>query len=176
VAPTRRSLAALRPAAAGVAAFAILAIEACAGRKPAPAPPEHPPAEATPTPRPGAELPIPPAPPATGEETVTLTGVVTYRQRSALTPEAVVQVDLRDVSRADADAPPLARQIIERPGQVPIAFSLSCAKAAIEPGHAYAVSARITDRGQLQFVTDTRVPVLSGGLPGPIEIVVVPVR
>jgi putative lipoprotein len=122
------------------------------------------------------ELPIPPAPPGTGEETVTVTGVVTYAQRIALTPEAVVTVDLRDVTRPDTDAPPLARQIIDKPGQVPIPFSLTCAKASIEPGRTYAVSARITDRGQLQFVTDTRVPVLSSGLPGPIEIIVVPVR
>ena len=105
-----------------------------------------------------------------------MTGVVTYRQRIALTREAVVQVDLRDVTRPDSDAPPLVRQIIDNPGQSPIPFSLTCAKAAIEPGRSYAVSAAITDRGQLQFVTETRVPVLSGGLPGPIEIVVVPVR
>ena len=130
----------------------------------------------TPTPRPGVELPVPPAPPATGGETVTVTGVVMYRQGMALTPEAVVQVDLRDVTRPDTDAPPLARQIIDKPGQVPIPFSLTCARAAIEPGRSYAVSARITDRGQLQFVTDARVPVLSAGLPGPIEIVVVPVH
>jgi putative lipoprotein len=122
------------------------------------------------------ELPVPPAPPATGAETVTVTGVVTYRQRSALTPEAVVQVDLRDVTRPDTDEPPLVRQIIDKPGQVPIPFSLTCAKAAIEPGRSYAVSARITDRGQLQFVTDARVTVFSGALQGPIEIVVVPVR
>src|SRR5262249_2996423 len=150
----------------------------CTGRKPPPAPPGAPPAAQapTPTPRPGAELPIPPAPPATGLETVTLTGVVTYRQRIALTPEAVVQVDLREVSRPDADAPPLARQLIDKPGQVPIPFSLTCAKAAIEPGRSYAVTAAITDRGQLQFVTETRVPVFSASAPGPIEIVVVPVR
>ena len=94
----------------------------------------------------------------------------------ALTPEAVVQVELRDVTLLDAEAPPLARQIIDKPGQVPIAFSLPFARAAIEPGHAYAVSARITDRGQLQFVTDTRIPVITKGAPDAVEIVVVPVR
>jgi len=175
VAPTRRSLTAYRRA---TAALAILGMAACTGRKP-PATPPGPAAGVqtpAPTPRPGAELTVPPAPPATGEETVTLTGVVTFRQRIALTPEAVLQVDLRDVTRPDSGEPPLARQIIDKPGQVPIPFSLTCARVAIEPGRSYAVSAAITDRGQLQFVTETRVPVLSGGLPGPIEIVVVPVR
>jgi putative lipoprotein len=121
--------------------------------------------------------PAPPfAPPATGTETAAITGTITYRERIALTPEAVVQVDLRDLSNPDTDAPPLARQIIEKPGQVPVAFSLSYALASIEPGHAYAVSARITDRGQLQFVTDERIPVITKGAPQSAEIVVVPVR
>lgn len=59
---------------------------------------------------------------------------------------------------------------------MPIAFTLDYDPSLVEPGHTYAVSARITDRGQLQFVTDTRVAVLTGGAPAPIEIVVVPVR
>ena len=106
-----------------------------------------------------------------------LTGTVTYLQRVALTPEAEVQIELRDVSRADADAPVIAKQILRPAGkQVPLAFSLDYDTAEILPGRAYAVSARITDRGQLAFVTDTRVPVLTGGAPTNAEIVVVPVH
>jgi uncharacterized lipoprotein YbaY len=105
-----------------------------------------------------------------------VTGTVTYRQRIALTPEAVVQVELRDVSRQDAEAPLLARRLIRKPGQVPVAFTLDYDPSLIEKGHAYAVSARISDRGQLQFVTDTRVPVLTSTAPTPVEIAVVPVR
>jgi putative lipoprotein len=102
---------------------------------------------------------------------------VTYRLRIALTPEAVVQVELRDVSGQDVEAPLIAKRVIEKPGQVPIPFSLDYDPSLIEPGHAYAVSARITDRGQLQFVTDARVAVLGGAATAaPIEIVVVPVR
>ncbi len=106
-----------------------------------------------------------------------LTGTVTYFQRVALTPEAVVQIELKDVSRADADAPAIAKQIL-RPGgkQVPLPFSLDYDPAEIQPGRAYALSARITDRGQLAFVTDTKVPVLTGGAPTNAEIVVVPVH
>jgi putative lipoprotein len=102
--------------------------------------------------------------------------MVTYRERIALTPEAVIQVDLRDLSNPDAEAPPLARQIIEKPGQVPVAFSLSYALASIEPRHVYLVSARITDRGELQFVTEERIAVITNGAPQSTEIVVVPVR
>jgi len=106
-----------------------------------------------------------------------LTGTVTYVQRVALTPEAVVQIELQDVSRADADAPVIAKQILRPTGkQVPLAFRLDYDTAAIQPGRAYAISARITDRGQLAYVTDTKVPVLTGGAPTNAEIVVVPVH
>jgi uncharacterized lipoprotein YbaY len=101
---------------------------------------------------------------------------VTYLPRIALTPEAVVQVELRDVTDSDAEAASVAKQVIRRPGQVPIAFSLEYDPAAILPGHWYAISARISDRGQLQFVTDTPIPVLGSGAPDAAEIVVVPVR
>lgn len=106
-----------------------------------------------------------------------LTGTVTYLQRVALTPEAVVQVELQDVSRADADTTVIAKQIVRPAGkQVPLAFSLDYDTADIQPGHAYAISARITDRGQLAYVTDTKIPVLTGGAPTNAEILVVPVH
>ncbi len=105
-----------------------------------------------------------------------ISGTVTYRLRIALTPEAEVQIELRDVSRQDIEALLIAKRVIEKPGQVPIAFSLEYDPSLIEPGHTYAVSARITDRGQLQFVTDTRVAVLGAATAAAVEIVVVPVR
>jgi putative lipoprotein len=106
----------------------------------------------------------------------TLTGTVTYVQRNALTPEAVVQVELRDVSDPQAEPALVAKQVIRKPGQVPIAFSLEYDPAAILPSHRYSVSARISDRGQLQFVTDTEVPVLGSGASAAAEIGVVPVK
>ena len=103
-----------------------------------------------------------------------LAGTVTYLQRIALTPEAEVQVELREATE-DAAATPIAKRVIERPGQVPVAFTLEYDPSVIMPGRRYAVSARIWDRGQLQFVTEAPVPVLVGA-PSPAEIVVVPVR
>jgi uncharacterized lipoprotein YbaY len=106
----------------------------------------------------------------------TLIGTVTYLPRIALTPEAVVQVELRDVSDPETEAALIAKQVIRKPGQVPIAFSLEYDPTAILPGHRYALSARISDRGQLQFVTDTQVPVLGSGASDAAEIVAVPVH
>lgn len=148
------------------------ALPACTGNRQGPAPPPQPPPESEATP-----LPVPTASAAPFRETASLRGTVTYRQRSALTPEAVVQVELREAPRGgESDATVVARRILERPGQVPIAFELSYDPAAIDPTRAYTVSARITDRGQLQFLTETPVPVLTNGVGAEAEIVVTPVK
>ena len=52
----------------------------------------------------------------------TVTGTVTYRERIALTPEAMVEVQLLDVSIADASAKLIAEQTIKPQHQVPIPF------------------------------------------------------
>ncbi len=156
-----------------------LTLTACAGGHQPPASP--PPASPTPapaaTPAPAPSNPtVEPSPAAEPRPLASIAGTVTYRLLIALTPEAEVQVELRDVSRQDAEAPLIAKRVIEKPGQVPIPFSLEYDPSLIEAGHTYAVSARISDRGQLQFVTDTRVPVLTSVAPALVEIVVVPVR
>ncbi len=156
----------------------VLALEACAGPKPpspapAPAAAPAPPPTAAPAPE---RTPAPPPEPVLPPPTAFLTGTVVYAQRIALTPQAEVQVELRDVSLADTASVLIAKQVISTPGQVPISFSLEYDPTRILGGRAYAISARITDRGQLQFVTDTRIPVLTGGAQGPVEILVVPVR
>jgi putative lipoprotein len=96
----------------------------------------------------------------------------------ALTPQAEVQVELRDVTESDSAsaAIPVAKQLTATPGQVPIPFSLEYDPTKIVGGRSYAISARIVDRGQLQFVTETPIPVLEGGPPAAVEILVVPVR
>ena len=66
--------------------------------------------------------------------------------------------------------------MITKPGQVPVAFAVEYDPAAILPGHVYAVSARIEDRGQLAFVTETPVTVFGAGAVAAPEIVVGPVR
>jgi putative lipoprotein len=102
---------------------------------------------------------------------------VTYLQRVALTPEAVLQVELRDASVPEGEGPPVAKQVIPRPGQVPIAFALSYLPESLRPGRRYVLSARISDRGQLQFVTEQPVAAVPrASTAAPLEIVVVPVQ
>lgn len=101
---------------------------------------------------------------APADQTVAVSGSVTYRERIALPPTARIEVTIADVSLADAPSRTLASQRFAADGrQVPFAFSLTVDRADLDPRHSYAVSARITDAsGKLMFITDTRNSVAFG--------------
>jgi uncharacterized lipoprotein YbaY len=107
-----------------------------------------------------------------------LTGTVTYLQRIALPPNAIVEVQLADVSLADAAATVIVSQTIETKGmQVPIPYELNYDPAQIDPRMTYAVSARITVDDKLAWISDTRHDALTRGAPlTGIEVMVVPVQ
>lgn len=100
-----------------------------------------------------------------------LSGTVTYLERMALPPEAVVEVQLLDVSLADAPAKLIAGTRIAPAGQVPVAYRLDYDDSQIQPGHSYALLARITLDDRLMFINATHHPVLDGG-PDQTEITV----
>ena len=105
--------------------------------------------------------------------TATVTGTITYRERIALTPDAVVEVKLLDVSRADAPAITIGEQIIENPGQVPIAFEIEYNPTDIDERFTYAIGARITESGELAFINDTRHSVITRDNPTHVDMVLV---
>lgn len=110
--------------------------------------------------------------------TATVSGTVTYRQRSALPPGAVVTVQIQDVSRADAPATILGEQQIAMDGRsVPVPYSIAYDPSVIDPRNTYSVAARITDAGgKLLFISDTFIPVITRDSPTQdVAIVVVPV-
>lgn len=108
--------------------------------------------------------------------TASVTGTVSYRQRSALPPNAEVTVRLVDVSRADAPAVELAVQTFVTGGkQVPFPFSLSYDPAAIDQRFNYAVQAEIHVDGQLSFITTQSYPVITRGNPTTVDVIVEPV-
>ena len=71
-----------------------------------------------------------------------VTGSVSYRERLALTPDATLVVELRDVSYADGPAPLIARQTMVGPGQVPIRFEVHYSREDIVSRNLYSISAR----------------------------------
>jgi uncharacterized lipoprotein YbaY/heat shock protein HslJ len=110
-----------------------------------------------------------------GASTAMVTGVVTYRERIALPPDAVVIVRLEDTSRADAPATVIGEQVIDPMGrQVPIPFAVSYNPAQINQSGRYTLRARIEDAaGSLLWTNTQAYPVITGGNPtSDIEIVV----
>lgn len=101
----------------------------------------------------------------------TVTGTVSYLQRIALPPNAVVHVELEDVSRADTPAFVLASQKIITGGrQVPLPFWLTYDAASIDPRGRYNLRARIFIDGALRWISDTASTVINN------EVVNVDVR
>ncbi|WP_230169367.1 YbaY family lipoprotein [Roseomonas sp. CECT 9278] len=113
------------------------------------------------------------APQAARAQDGTITGTATYRERIALPPGAVLEVELRDTSRADAPAPRLAGTRVEATGQVPIRFTLRFDPARIDPRGSYTLVARLSVDGQLRFRGDTAHPVLTHGAGTTAEILLV---
>jgi uncharacterized lipoprotein YbaY len=107
-----------------------------------------------------------------GQKKAAVTGTVTYRQRIALPPGAVVEVSLLDVSRADVPAVVIDKQEINPTTQVPIPFTLNYDPAQIDERHAYAVQGRIMLDGKLWFTSTKRYAVITQGNPTRLEIVV----
>ncbi len=107
-----------------------------------------------------------------------LTGTVTYLQRIALPTGSVINIELQDVSRADAVAELLATQTLTTTGEnVPIPFELTYDTSQIDPRFTYAVRAQILVDGALRWTTTERYAVLTNGHPtSNIEVLVMPVE
>ena len=95
-----------------------------------------------------------------------VTGSVAYRERIALPPDAVIQVSLSDVSRADAAATVVAETtIVAGARQVPIPFSLRYDQSRIQANNSYAVRAVIKSGDRMLFTTDAAYRVITQGNP-----------
>lgn len=116
------------------------------------------------------------APRALRAQGATITGTAAYRERIALPPGAVLEVELVDIARADAPAERIAATRIEVQGQVPIPFTLEYDPARLRPQGRYALQARLSVNGRLAWRNDRIIPVPPGAPPGPVEIPLVRVR
>lgn len=101
----------------------------------------------------------------------TISGTVTYRERVALPPGAVVTVRVLDVSRADAPATVLAAGAFAVEGQVPVPYALTVDAADVGEQAMVTVWARLRSAvGTWQ--TDTHNAVLTRGAGDSAELVV----
>ncbi len=111
------------------------------------------------------------------EPNASVRGTVTYREDIPLTSGAQLEVELRDTSLQDAAAPLIAQQVIEDPGQAPIAFEVEYSRDDIVEGHTYSIQVRIIEGdGRLAFVNDTSFDVITRGNPDEVDIPLVLVQ
>ena len=159
----------------------LLPVLACQQSTPTPtiAPP---PATGAPATIPSVDGPTPTR--ASGNEIVSgrtpnasVRGTVTYRESLELTPDAVLVVELRDVSLQDASSVLIARQTISSPGQVPIEYEVRYNRDDINPRNTYGISAEIIESdGRLAFINDTAHDVITRGNPNRVDMVLVLVQ
>ncbi|WP_419946627.1 YbaY family lipoprotein [Candidatus Poriferisodalis sp.] len=115
--------------------------------------------------------------PASPGADASVRGMITYRERIALSPDAVVTVQLRNTSYADADAALIAEQIISNPGQVPIDFDLRYVSDEIDQRSTYSIWAIITEGdGRMAFANDTAYDVITRGNPRRVDMTLVMVE
>ena len=94
-----------------------------------------------------------------------VTGVVVYRERIALPPDAALTVRLLAVSRSDAPAVVLGEQRIHPTGQVPIPFEIAYDRARIDDRMSCTLEARIEAGGAPIFVSTRAFPAITRGSP-----------
>ena len=115
--------------------------------------------------------------PSGRQPNASVSGNVSYRERIALTPGAMLVVEIRDTSYADASAELIARQTISDPGQVPIRFKVEYNRDDIDSRNVYSVSARIIESdGRLAFTNDTAYDVITRGSPSKVDMLLVLVQ
>jgi uncharacterized lipoprotein YbaY len=104
-----------------------------------------------------------------------VTGSVTYRDRIAMPPEAVVIVELLDVSRMDAPAEQIGAHVIDDPGSVPLPYAVGFDPAEIVEDHSYTVRATISAHDRLLWTTDINYPVITSDNPTTVDLLLVAV-
>jgi putative lipoprotein len=108
---------------------------------------------------------------ADGVGAQTVTGTALYRERMALPVGATFDATLEDVSRADAPADVIGKARIESASNPPYKFSITYDPSKIDQTHLYNVRARITFKDEVLFTSDQAYPVITGGHPNHISIV-----
>jgi uncharacterized lipoprotein YbaY len=100
-----------------------------------------------------------------------VTGTVTYLQKMAMPPQAVIDVQLQEVSQPESAPKTVAEQkITVGHQQVPVPFELHFDSKRIDPGHGYELSARILVDGRVAFATNQPYPVLTQGKPSHVDM------
>lgn len=102
-----------------------------------------------------------------------VTGTVTYRERIALPPDAVVDVWITDIGPGVVAQAILAEATVPAAGrQVPLPFEVRIDPARVQATRPYGLRAAIRAGGETWFATTAPVPVLTQGAPAEVTVMV----
>ena len=104
-----------------------------------------------------------------GMSTGTIEGAVVYRERMLLPPDAQIEIQLQDVSRADALATVLAVVNMAADGAPPYPFTIDYDTSTIDARMRYALRATIHSGDRLMFTNTDYIDPFSKG---PVEVLV----
>jgi putative lipoprotein len=108
---------------------------------------------------------------------IDIVGSVSYRQRIALPPDAVLVVRVQDFPSANGQPRTLAEQRIELAGQqVPIPFQTTIDRDLIGKRPHVTVTARIERHGKTLFRSEQNYPALKKGQPQQVDILLRPAQ
>ncbi|GIL39011.1 YbaY family lipoprotein [Roseiterribacter gracilis] len=100
-------------------------------------------------------------------------GTLAYRERIALPPGAIAEVELVEAAK---NGRVVATTRVPVTGQMPIAFTLTPAENALAPHRLYALRARLLVDGKVLFQTDGKRPVAVSASSGAVELLLVAAR
>jgi putative lipoprotein len=115
---------------------------------------------------------------SSGDGEASVSGNIVSQESITVPDGASIQVQIQDVSKADAPAEVIGELIIDGSGQsLPIPYEVSYDPSAIDDRFSYSMSVRIEDSdGKLIYISDTNTPVITRGNPTEnVDINVVPV-
>lgn len=101
-------------------------------------------------------------------------GTVAYRDRSALPPDAAVEVWITDVTPGIITTMAVVAQerFSTNGRQVPLPFELTYDPTRIDPTHRYAIKSAISSGGQLRYTGESEFRVPLGGGPATVNLIV----
>ena len=100
----------------------------------------------------------------------TVRGRINYGDGMALPPQAVIDIELTDISRSGAPAQVLARMRLSAEEEGPIPFEISVPSARIDQQCTYVLSARISYGGKLLYTNTSAHRVLTQGAPIKVDL------
>ncbi|MDW8403305.1 YbaY family lipoprotein [Chloroflexus sp.] len=108
----------------------------------------------------------------------TITGTITYRERVTLPPDALVTLQIAEVTARGVAGRVIAEQTFATSGaQPPFRFNLTYNPTVIDAGRVYTLQGYIRSGGKTLFVTDGLIPVITGNAPrSDINVIMVAAR